>query len=234
MPDRELWPDRLQSVLTVIYLIYTRGHALGPASPRDLCDEALYLARLLLTLAPAEPEAEGCLALLLLTQARAAARIGAGGETVALADQDRALWSAPMIAEGRAVLDRAVARGRPGPFQLKAAIAALHSAAGPTDWPQIAALYAALARHEPTAVVRLNAAVARAEAEGAAAGLPLIEALADELQDYQPFHAARAEYLFRCARHAEAARAYDRAIALAPSEADRAFLARRRARLPKE
>ena len=231
VPDRDLWPGRLQSVLTVIYLIYTRGHALGPASPRDLCDEALYLARLVVSLAPEDPEAEGCLALLLLTQARAPARIDTKGETVALAEQDRSLWSTTMICEGHAVLDDAIARGRPGPFQLKAAIAALHAAEGPTDWPQIAALYTALGRYEPTPVVGLNHAVALAEAEGAAAGLPLIEALAGELKDYQPFHAARAEYLFRSGRIEDAAQAYDRAIALALSDADREFLVRRRARL---
>jgi RNA polymerase sigma-70 factor (ECF subfamily) len=199
-----------------------------------LCDEAIFLARLLAALRPEEPEIEGCLALLLLTQARAAARIGPDGATVPLAGQDRALWSAPMIAEGRALLDRALARRRPGAFQIKAAIAALHCAEGPPDWLQIAALCARLHDLEPSPVVRLSHAVALAEGQGAATGLPLIEALAADLDGYQPYHAARAEYLARLARPAEARAAYDRAIDLAASPADAAFLARRRAALPPE
>ncbi len=232
VPGPEDWPARLSSVLTVIYLIFTRGYALGPGAPRDLCEEAVFLARLLAALRPDEPEIEGCLALLLLTHARAAARIDPDGATVALADQDRALWSAPMIAEGRALLDRALARRRPGAFQIKAAIAALHCAEGTPDWPQIAALYHALLQHEPGPVVRLNHAVAWAEAQGPEAGLALLQGLGSELQDYQPYHAARAEFLFRAGDIPAARAAYDRAIDLAPSAADRAFLDRRRARLP--
>ncbi len=166
MPGPEDWAARLSSVLTVVYLIYTRGYALGPAKARDLCLEALFLARMLAHLRPDDPEVEGCLALILLTHARAPARIGADGETVPLLDQDMALWDRAMLAEGRAWLDRALARRSPGPFQVKAAIAALHGADGPRDWPQIAALYGTLLLWEPSPIVRLNQAVALAEGQG--------------------------------------------------------------------
>lgn len=232
VPDPEDWHDRLAAVLTVIYLIFTQGHALGPASPRDLCGEAIFLARLVNGLLPDQPEIEGCLALLLLTHARRAARIGPTGETVPLTEQDRSLWDHAMIADGQAALDRALARRVPGPFQIKAAIAALHAAQGLPDWRQIAALYARLHDHEPSPVIRLNHAVAVAEGQGAAAGLALIEPLAGALDGYQPFHAARAEYLARTDQPLRASAAYDRAIALAPSSADRAFLTARRDRLP--
>lgn len=234
MPGPEDWAPRLNSVLTVIYLIFTQGYALGPASPRDLCGEAIYLARLLLALHPGDAEIEGCLALLLLTHARAAARIGPDGATVPLVRQDRSLWSAPLRAEGLAVLDCALARRVPGPFQIKAAIAALHGADGPVDWLQIAALHARLHDIEPSPVVRLSHAVALAEAQGPEAGLPLIEALAADLGQYQPFHAARAEYLSRLGRLKEARAAYDLAIALAPSEADRRYLCARRGLLSED
>ena len=232
VPDPEDWHDRLAAVLTVIYLIFTQGHALGPASPRDLCGEAIFLARLVNGLLPDQPEIEGCLALLLLTHARRAARIGPTGETVPLTEQDRSLWDHAMIADGQAALDRALARRVPGPFQIKAAIAALHAAQGLPDWRQIAALYARLHDHEPSPVIRLNHAVAVVEGQGAAAGLALIELLAGALDGYQPFHAARAEYLARTDQPLRARAAYDRAIALAPSSADRAFLTARRDRLP--
>ena len=150
IPGPEDWPDRLHSVLTVTYLIFTAGYAQGPQVGFDLCDEAIFLARLLVTLAPDQPEVEGCLALLLLTQARAAARISAAGVTLPPGLQDRSLWNAAMLDEGLATLDRAMARRNPGPFQLKAAIAALHAAPGGPDWPQITALYARLFDFEPT------------------------------------------------------------------------------------
>ena len=236
LPEPEDLPGRLNSVLTVIYLIFNAGYTAGPEANRDLGDEALFLARLLNDLRPAEAEVEGCLALLLLTHARRAARIGADGASVALADQDRHLWDTAMLSEGRGVLDAALARARPGPFQIKAAIAALHAAPGGADWPQIAALYAALHDFEPSPVIMLNHAVAMTEAQwaegqGAEVGIARIDALGAELEGYQPYHAARAEYLFRLDRVAESRAAYDRAIALAPSDADRAFLTRRRARL---
>lgn len=228
VPGPEDLPDRLNSVLTVIYLIFTAGYAQGPATGTDLCDEAIFLARLLLTLAPDQPEVEGALALLLLTHARRRAR-SRQGETVALADQDRSLWDHPMLDEGLAVLDTATARRRPGPFQIKAAIAALQCQT-PPDWPQIAALYAALHAHEPTPVIRLNRAVALAESGALDLALDQLAALAGPLADYQPYHAAAAEYLARADRIAEALAAYDRAIARA-TPADAAFLARRRAAL---
>ena len=193
VPGPEDWPDRLNSVLTVVYLIFTAGYAQGPDT--DICLEAIFLARLLTTLAPNEPEVEGCLALLLLTHARAAARIGADGQTRPPAQQDRSLWNSAMLAEGLAVLDRAVARRSPGPFQLKAAIAALHAAPDGPDWPQITALYARLYDFEPTPVIRLNHSVAVAEAGELSIAIAALNALAEPLADYQPYHAACAEYL---------------------------------------
>ncbi len=231
VPEAEDWSARLSSVLTVIYLIFTRGYSLGPSSRRDLCDEAIFLARLLIVLREGDAEIEGCLALLLLTHARAEARVGADGATVPLREQDRRRWSAPLLAEGLAMLHRALARRSPGAFQLKAAIAALHSAEGSTDWPQIAALYAKLYELEPSPIVRLSHAVATAEARGAESGLALIDALATELDEYQPFHASRAEYLGRLGHAAESLAAFERAIELAESVADRLYLERRRATL---
>jgi RNA polymerase sigma-70 factor (ECF subfamily) len=230
VPGPEDWPDRLNSVLTVIYLIFNAGYTVGPGAGRDLCDEAIFLARMLNDLRPAEPEVEGALALLLLTHARRAARIGADGETIALTDQDPRLWDRAMQDEGRALLDLALARAAPGPFQIKAAIAACQSQV-PPDWPQIAALYAALHRHEPTPVVRLNHVVALAETANPAAALQLLTALGPELEDYQPYHAARADLLARTGQTAAALEAYARAIDLAASPADAAFLTRRRDRL---
>lgn len=234
VPGPEEWPARLNSVLTVIYLIFTQGHVLGPSSTRDLCGEAIYLARMVNHLRPDQPEVEGCLALLLLTEARAAARIGPQGETIALLDQDRSLWSRPMIDEGLALLDAAMARRKSGPYQIKAALAALHTATGRPDWIQIADLYEALLRYEPSPVIALNHAVAIAEGQGVENGLALIETLGGALQGYQPFHAARAEYLSRLGRVEEAGLAYDMAITLAPSDADRAFLIQRRAAMTAE
>lgn len=228
VPGPEDLPDRLNSVLTVVYLIFTAGYAQGPVQGADLCAEAIFLARLLLTLAPDQPEVEGALALLLLTHARRAARLRQG-ETVALADQDRSLWDQALQDEGLALLDTATARRRPGPFQLKAAIAAL-TGQSPPDWPQIAALYAALLAHEPTPVVRLNHAVALAESGALALALDRLAALSSSLAAYQPYHAAAAEYLARAGRTAEALAAYAQAIALA-TPADAAFLTRRRAAL---
>ena len=230
LPEAEDLPGWLNSVLTVVYLIFNAGYTAGPTSGRDLCEEAIFLARLLNDLRPAEAEVEGALALLLLTHARRAARIGPDGATVALAVQDRSLWDRPMIEEGLALLDAAICRTAPGPFQIKAAIAACQTQT-PPDWPQITALYAGLLAHEPTPVVRLNHAVALAEAGNPARALQLLESFAPDLADYQPFHAARAEFLARSGQTAAALDAYARAIDLAASPADAAFLQRRRARL---
>ncbi|AZL60910.1 RNA polymerase [Tabrizicola piscis] len=229
LPEAEDLPDRLNSVLTVVYLIFNAGYTAGPAQDRDLCDEAIWLARMLCTLQPAQAEVEGCLALLLLTHARRAARIR-DGETVALADQDRSLWDQPMLDEGLATLDTALARRAPGPFQIKAAIAACQ-AQQPPNWPQIAALYAGLYRYEPTPIIRLNQSVAQAEAGHLPAALTALDGLAEALADYQPYHAARAEYLARAGRTADALAAYATAITHAASPADAAFLTRRRDRL---
>jgi len=232
LPDPEDLSHRLNAVLTVVYLIFNAGYTAGPRMGADLTAESLYLARLLTTLCPEQPEVEAALALILLTQARHAARIGPNGATVPLSGQNRSLWDPVLIAEGTSLLDLALSRHAPGPFQIKAAIAALHCAPGKPDWTQIAALYQSLLRWEPTPVIRLNHAVAVAEGQGARAGLTLITALAEDLDGYQPYHAARAEYFSRLGQDAQAHAAYDRAIALAPSTADRAFLTARKAALP--
>ena len=231
LPRPEDLPDRLNSVLTTVYLIFTAGYAQGPQTGSDLCAEAIFLARLLTQLAPDEPEVEAALALLLLTHARAPARTGAGGQTLPPARQDRRLWDPALLGEGEALLDQAVARRKPGPFQLKAAIAALHCAEDGPDWPQIAALYARLQDFEPTPVVALNHAVALAEAAHPAMALALVQRLSAELADYQPFHAVQADLLVRTGQFPDARRAYATAIRLAASGADRAFLQARLAAL---
>lgn len=230
-PGPEEWPARLQSVLSVIYLIFNAGYNAGPGEPRDLCAEAVFLARLLNDLRPHEAEVEGCLALLLLTHARRAARIDGAGRSVPPGVQDRGLWDQDALAEGRALIGRAMARGQPGPYQIKAAIAACHTRAGGPDWPQIAALYASLMLHEPTPVVLLNHAVALAETGALQGAVGILQDLSGPLAGYQPFHAARAEVLARAGRLAEAREAYGQAIALAGNEADVAFLRRRLDRL---
>ncbi|MFM7446831.1 MAG: RNA polymerase sigma factor, partial [Tabrizicola sp.] len=224
VPGPENLPERLNSVLTVVYLIFTAGYAQGPQAGVDLCTEAIFLARLLVQLVPNQPEVEAALALLLLTQARAAARIGPDGQTLPPTRQDRSLWSRAELKEGLALLDRAITRRSPGPFQLKAAIAALHSGDGPPDWPQIAALYARLHDFEPTPVIALNHAVALAESGQLAQALAQVQALQPQLDGYQPFHAAHADLLARNGDPAAARPEYLRAIALAGSEADRSFL----------
>jgi RNA polymerase sigma factor (sigma-70 family) len=228
IPGPEDWDERLNAVLTVVYLIFTAGYVAPKSVGRDLCVEAIYLARLIASLRPDEPEVEGCLALLILTHARAAARVDATGCTVPPGAQDQALWDHSALAEGRALLDLAMTRARPGPYQIKAAIAACHAQLEGPDWPQIAALYTALLRWEPSPTVALGHAVAMMETgdvAGAAAGLA---ALADGLDSYQPFHAAVAEVLKRQGRFAEAAAAYDRAILISTSPEDAEFLRKAR------
>ena len=228
IPGPEDLAERLTSVLTVIYLIFNAGYTAGPAIKRDLCEEAVSLARMVNQLQPCETEVEGVLALMLLTHARRAARTDDNGATVALADQDRGRWNQAEIAEGVALIDAAMHRGRSGPFQIKAAIAACQ-VVGPTpDWPQILALYDGLFRYEPTPVIALNRAVALAETGPIALALEQLETLAAVLDSYQPFHAANAELLARLGRHTESFAAFNRAIELAASSADAAFLIKRR------
>ena len=235
VPPRELLGERVASVLGVVYLVFNEGY-LGTESPGllrpDLCAEGIRLGRLVNELLPGHAEAEGLLGLMLLHDARRDARSDAQGQLVPLEEQDRALWHAARIVEGLAWLDDALARRDVGPFQLQAAIAALHAraaTAADTDWPQIAALYAALHRLQPTAIVELNAAVATAMAEGVDVGLRWIDAISErgELADYHLVAAARADLLRRSGRHADAALAYAQALRQVRNPAERAYLERR-------
>jgi RNA polymerase sigma-70 factor (ECF subfamily) len=223
VPPAHLLPDRLAAVLAVVYLIFNEGYG----GRGDLAAEAIRLGRALTELMPDEPEAHGLVALMLLNDARRDARF-ADDTLVLLHEQDRSLWDAEQIAAGRTALDRALALGGCGPYALQAAIAALHIE-DPQDWPQIAALYAELARLTGSPVVELNRAVAIAEAGDVEAALALVERL--ELDRYHYLHATRAELLRRLGRQGEARGAYDRALALVHSDAERRFLERRLAEL---
>ena len=226
VPPDHLLVERLGAVLAVVYLIFNEGYSAPPARG-DLAAEAIRLGRLLAALMPDEPEVHGLLSLMLWHDARPAARV-AGDEIVLLADQDRSLWDAGELAAGRAALDRALAlRGR-GPYVLQAAIAALQ-AEPEIDWPQVAALYEALATLTGSPVVELNRAVAVSEAGEPEAALAIVDELA--LDDYRYLHSTRAELLRRLDRSAEARAAYERALALAPPAPERRFLERRLAGL---
>jgi RNA polymerase sigma-70 factor (ECF subfamily) len=235
VPRKDDLPDRLEAVLSCVYLIFNEGHTAtdGPSLVRpDLCAEATRLARLVVELLPGEPEARGLLALVLLTDARRAARTDAAGQLVPLEDQDRSLWDHDKIAEGTAVLDATLPFRRSGPYQIQAAVAALHAAAPSperTDWHQIAALYGALLRHAPTPVVELNAAAALAMAEGVNRGLEWIASLEarGELAAYYLLPAAKADLLRRAGRNEEAGAAYREALALVSNPAERGYLERR-------
>ncbi len=223
VPPDHLLPDRLAAVLAVVYLIFNEGYG----GRIDLAAEAIRLGRALAELMPDEPEVHGLLAMMLLHDARRAARFRAG-ELVLLEDQDRSLWNVTQIAAGRATLDRAIALRGQGPYVVQAAIAALH-ADEPRDWAQIAALYATLARLTGSPVVELSRAVAVAEAEGPEAGLAIVDRL--PLEDYRYLHATRGELLRRLGRVDEARAAYDRALALVHDDAERRLVERRLAEL---
>ncbi|TKG72377.1 RNA polymerase sigma factor [Prauserella endophytica] len=235
VPHEADLPERLAGVLAVVYLIYNEGHTASEGdvlAREDLCLEAVRLARLLAELMPDEPETLGLLALLLLSESRRGARTGPNGELVLLAEQDRSRWDRALVAEGQALVRQCLRRNRPGPYQIQAAINAVHSdapSAAATDWRQIMRLYDQLLAIVPTPVVALNRAVAVAEVEGPGAALALVDDL--KLHRYHLFHAIRADLLRRLGRTGEAARAYETAVDRTANEAERALLRRRLAEL---
>ncbi len=232
VPNEADLPGRLRAVLAVVYLIFNEGYAASSGDRlvrEELCTEAIRLGRLLVQLMPDEPEVMGLLALMLLVESRRSTRTASDGDLVLLADQDRGLWDRDLIAEGQAIVRQCLERNQPGPYQIQAAINAVHSDAADaaaTDWWQILQLYNQLLSIAPSPVVALNRAVAVAEVEGPDAALTLVDGL--ELEGYHLFDAVRADLLRRLGRHAEAARAYEAAIARAENAAERAFLQRRR------
>ena len=235
VPPDHLLPERTQAVLAVVYLIFNEGYAATSGSAlirQPLCAEAIRLGRVLLELMPDEPETFGLLALMLLQDSRRDARVGPEGDLVVLEYQDRRLWDRREILEGTALVERGLRMRRPGPYQIQAAIAALHGEAhlsDETDWPQIASLYSTLAEWTPSPVVELNRAVAVAMARGIEHGLELMDRLGEtgELSGYHLYHAARADLLRRLGRGAESAEAYTRALDLVGNQSERSYLSRR-------
>jgi RNA polymerase sigma-70 factor (ECF subfamily) len=221
--------ERLGAVAAMTYLVFNEGYTeADPRSERgQLCDEAIRLTRLLLRMYPAEPEIMGLLALMLLQHSRTAARFDADGNVILLDDQDRSLWKQSMIQEGLALIDKALLRRAPGPYQIQAAIAGLHGrakTADETDWEEIDALYAALERHTPSPVVTLNRSVATSKVRGPEAALEIISPLAARLDNYFYFHGVRGSFLMQLGRNAEAREAFNRAIALANTPAEAAHI----------
>jgi RNA polymerase sigma-70 factor (ECF subfamily) len=223
VPEHHELPERLRPVLAVVYLVYNAG--LSSPAQSGLCSEAIRLARILANLMPDEPEVAGLLALLLLTESRRASRTRPDGTLVLLGEQDRTRWDRALIEEGQAIVRRCLGRNQPGAYQLQAAINAVHADATTieqTDWSQIVALYDQLIAVAPTPVVALNRAIAVGEVQGAAAALALVDEL--DLDNYHSFHATRADLLRRLGRNSEAASVYERAAAMAPTDAERDFL----------
>jgi RNA polymerase sigma-70 factor (ECF subfamily) len=233
LPKPDQLPDRLDAVLTVVYLVFNEGYSATSGDAlvrRELCAEAIRLSRLLHALLPDEPEVEALLALMLLHHSRRDTRIDAAGMLAPLEEQDRGAWDREAIAEGVALVESALRRGKPGPLQVQASIAALHAEAptmGDTDWSQIAALYDVLDTRWPSPVVALNRAVAVGMSEGPEAGLAMLDALGSELDGYHLSHAARADLLRRADRRDEAATEYEQAVTLAGTVPERAYLERR-------
>ncbi|MEQ8279504.1 MAG: RNA polymerase sigma factor [Deltaproteobacteria bacterium] len=233
VPDAERWHERLDAVLTVLYLIFNEGYASchDDYIRTDLCEEAIRLTSILARLCPEEPEVEGLLALMLLPHARRRARLAPDRSMVPLEEQDRSAWDHEAIATGVALVETALKRGRPGPFSIQAAVSALHAeapTAEATDWAQIVLLYETLKRYRSNPIYELNRVAALAHTRGADVALSLLEPLRASLGDYQPFHALEADLLRREGRTREALDAYDAAIAGARNDADRKFLERRR------
>ncbi|MGL4634890.1 MAG: RNA polymerase sigma factor [Beijerinckiaceae bacterium] len=231
VPGPEEWDERLQSVLGVIYLIFNEGYFASTGETplrQSLCDEAIYLARMLETLRANEPEVLGLLALMICTNARRRARF-AGAGVVPLEAQNHMLWDMAQVRESEALLDRAMTKQAPGPYQIQAAIAALHCQEGKTDWHQIVLLYGSLLRFDANPVIQLNRAVALAEWGALPQALAELDKLAEPLLDYQPFHAARADLLAKAGEKEKAVAAYDQAIAMAMTKADTSFLINKRA-----
>ncbi len=236
VPDDAELPDRLRPVLAVVYLVFNEGYVDergGPPLRDDLTAEAIRLGRLLAELMPDEPEVAGLLAMMLLTESRRRARIGSDGTLVRLVEQDRALWDGALVDEGQAIVRACLRRNSPGPYQLQAAIAAVHSDAASvaaTDWHQVLALYDHLYAMAPTPVVALNRAIAVAEVDGPTAALAIVDGL--DLGTYHLWHATRADLLERLGRTADARTAYEAALTGTENAGERALLARRRDALP--